>query len=197
MSDRVDDLVVVLPGILGSVLERDGAPVWNHSLAALRHVLPPHRLAAALQIDEPLRPTRLIKGVHLMPGLWKIDGYGGLLRYLRGSLDFSRGNLVEFPYDWRLSCADNAVQLKETVERELTRWRETVPEARVSYLCHSMGDAAPRGRQGRRRTQPGSGASGEGPTGEVRRVPQPARRSDERVSLGARALADLPMRRHR
>jgi hypothetical protein len=139
MSDRVDDLVVVLPGILGSVLERDGAPVWNHSLAALRHVLPPHRLAAALQIDEPLRPTRLINGVHLMPGLWKIDGYGGLLRYLRGALDFNRGNLVEFPYDWRLSCADNAVQLKETVERELTRWRETVPEARVSYLCHSMG----------------------------------------------------------
>ncbi|MFI7704357.1 esterase/lipase family protein [Nonomuraea sp. NPDC049480] len=139
MSDRVDDLVVVLPGILGSVLEHNGTAVWDHSLAAMRRVLPPRRLAAALQIDEPLQPARLINGVHLMPGLWKIDGYGSLLRYLRGSLDFSRGNLVEFPYDWRLSCADNAVRLDETVERELTRWRETVPEARVSYLCHSMG----------------------------------------------------------
>ncbi|MEV0828875.1 esterase/lipase family protein [Nonomuraea rubra] len=139
MADRVDDLVVVLPGILGSVLEHNDTPVWDHSLAAVRRMLPPRRLAAALGATEPLRPAGLIHGVHLVPGLWKIDGYGGLLRYLRGSLDFTRGNLIEFPYDWRLSCADNAVRLKETVERELTRWRESVPDARVSYVCHSMG----------------------------------------------------------
>ncbi|MEO3811294.1 alpha/beta fold hydrolase [Sphaerisporangium sp. B11E5] len=141
MAERMDDLVVVIPGILGSVLERDGREVWNHSLAAMRHVLPPGRLVDALRLDGPgeVTATRLIGGLHVVPGLWGIDGYGGLLDHLEKVFDVSRGNLVAFPYDWRLSCRVNACRLGDVVERELLRWRETVPDAKAVFVCHSMG----------------------------------------------------------
>lgn len=148
MPDTIDDLVVVLPGIGGSVLARDGHPIWDHSLAAARRMLPPGRLNKALALpagigdEDPqdgVEPTGLIGGLHLVPGLWKISGYDRLLATLRKRLDFSRGNLVEFAYDWRLSCRVNAQRLHRRVEEELGRWRQTVPDARVSYVCHSMG----------------------------------------------------------
>ncbi|MFI7466884.1 esterase/lipase family protein [Nonomuraea sp. NPDC049646] len=134
-------MIVVIPGILGSVLERGGKRIWDHSLAAMRHVLPPRRLVSALSLDDgdDVRPVGLINGLHIVPGLWGIDGYGPLLGYLRRQFDVSRGNLISFPYDWRLSCAVNARRLGVTVERELTRLREHVPTAKVTYICHSMG----------------------------------------------------------
>jgi pimeloyl-ACP methyl ester carboxylesterase len=148
VPDRVDDLIVILPGILGSVLERDGAPIWDHSLAAMRHLMPPRRLVDALRLEsgigdhapgDGVRAVGLIKGLHIVPGLWSIDGYAGLLRYLRKTLDLDRGNLLTFPYDWRLSNIVNATRLARAVEDKLSDWRQTVPDAQVIYICHSMG----------------------------------------------------------
>ncbi|MFC6079563.1 esterase/lipase family protein [Sphaerisporangium aureirubrum] len=141
MSERFDDLIVVIPGIIGSVLERDGRPVWDLSLAAMRRVLPPGGLVEGLRLGGKGTVTapRIIRGLHVIPGLWGIDGYGPLLDHLARVFDVSRGNLVEFPYDWRLSCQVNACRLEATVQRELLRWRETVPGAKVVFVCHSMG----------------------------------------------------------
>ncbi|GAA1271948.1 hypothetical protein GCM10009677_26250 [Sphaerisporangium rubeum] len=141
MPERMDDLIVVIPGILGSVLARDGREIWNHSLAAMRHGLPPGRLADALSLDGPgeVTATGLVRGLHVIPGFWGIDGYGGLLDHLERVFDVTRGNLVAFPYDWRLSCRVNACRLEAVVQRELLRWRETVPGAKAVFVCHSMG----------------------------------------------------------
>ncbi|CAM5241751.1 hypothetical protein GCM10010329_44750 [Streptomyces spiroverticillatus] len=144
---QLEDLVVVVPGITGSVLERDGHEFWNHSLSALAHATPARKLVRNLRLaPEPgapdgVRATGLVRGAHLLPGLWGIDGYGPLLSYLRRTFDFSGGNLVEFPYDWRLSNAVNAAALGKVVEGALTRWREASrnPDARVTFVCHSMG----------------------------------------------------------
>ncbi|MFE7429189.1 hypothetical protein, partial [Streptomyces sp. NPDC057545] len=51
-------------------------------------------------------------------------------------------NLIDFAYDWRLSCRYNADRLAERVDEELGRWRASAPEraeARVVFICHSMG----------------------------------------------------------
>jgi hypothetical protein len=51
------------------------------------------------------------------------------------------GQVVEFPYDWRLSNRATARRLQRTVEDALGRWREQPGhvDAKVTYICHSMG----------------------------------------------------------
>jgi pimeloyl-ACP methyl ester carboxylesterase len=51
------------------------------------------------------------------------------------------GNLLLFPYDWRLSNVLSASRLAETASRELDRWRKYSknPNAKLVLICHSMG----------------------------------------------------------
>ncbi|MGV9455454.1 lipase/acyltransferase domain-containing protein [Streptomyces sp. NPDC003635] len=149
----VTDLVVVLPGIMGSVLARDGREVWNHTLAvAGRHALGGldeiRRLAlpADLGDSDPgdgVEAVGLIKGLHILPGVSAIDGYETLLTFLERRLGLSArsGNLLPFPYDWRLSVRLTARRLAERVEPALEDWRRRSghPEARVVFVAHSMG----------------------------------------------------------
>ncbi|MFD7409283.1 esterase/lipase family protein [Streptomyces sp. NPDC059866] len=149
----VTDLVVVLPGIMGSVLAKGGHEVWNHTLAvAGRHAL--HRLndvkALALPRDlgdadpgDGIEAVGLIKGLHILPGVSAIDGYGTLLTFLERRLGVSErnGNLLPFPYDWRLSVRLNARRLAARVEPALAAWRTRTgdPTARAVFVAHSMG----------------------------------------------------------
>jgi hypothetical protein len=51
------------------------------------------------------------------------------------------GNLLEFPYDWRLSNKLNAQRLADKVIPALDRWRVSTknPDAKLIFICHSMG----------------------------------------------------------
>ncbi|EKX66875.1 hypothetical protein STRIP9103_08185 [Streptomyces ipomoeae 91-03] len=147
------DLVVVLPGIMGSVLARDGREVWNHTLAvAGRHALGGldeiRRLAlpADLGDSDPgdgIEAVDLIKGLHILPGVSAIDGYATLLTFLERRLGLSErsSNLLPFPYDWRLSVRLTARRLAARVEPALDAWRRRSgnPEARAVFVAHSMG----------------------------------------------------------
>ncbi|MEU2395891.1 hypothetical protein [Streptomyces sp. NPDC007369] len=152
---RVTDLVVVLPGIMGSRLANaDGKPVWDLSGGALWRGL---RLfgpsLASLRVpkdtgnDHPgdgVVPVGLMRDVHAIPGIWHpIDGYTDLLAWLEREFTLTAGeNLIPFPYDWRLSCRYNAERLQEAVDQALSRWQDSAPErrdARVVFVCHSMG----------------------------------------------------------
>ncbi|MFD4246539.1 hypothetical protein ACFWP3_33820 [Streptomyces sp. NPDC058525] len=151
----MNDLVVVLPGIMGSRLaDADGTPVWDLSGGALWHGLRTfgrsvNRLRLPKDIgdghpDDGVVPTGLMPDLHAIPGIWQpVDGYTGLVDWLERSFSLTTGdNLVPFPYDWRLSCRYNAERLKKTVARALERWRASAPEradARVVFICHSMG----------------------------------------------------------
>ncbi|WAP55042.1 lipase/acyltransferase domain-containing protein [Streptomyces sp. S465] len=149
----VTDLVVVLPGIMGSVLVKDGHEVWNHTLAvAGRHALGRLNEVRALALprdigdDSPrdgVEAVNLIKGLHILPGVSAIDGYGALLTFLERRLGVSErnGNLLPFPYDWRLSVRLNARRLAARVEPALVAWRARTgdPTARVVFVAHSMG----------------------------------------------------------
>ncbi|MGW4125888.1 esterase/lipase family protein [Nocardia sp. NPDC004711] len=153
------DLIVVIPGIMGSTLEKDGKPFWSNRLGALADsILHLNRNVDYLCVpdglgddhpDDGVVPTDLMGNIHVVPGLWSpVQGYGTLVSRLRriGFNDIpnssSAPNLVLFPYDWRLSNRYNARRLKTVVERALTRWREAAPQnqqAQVTFVCHSMG----------------------------------------------------------
>src|SRR4051794_13723559 len=107
------DVFVCLPGITGSVLRKDGRDLWNLSGGALFHALSTlGESIQDLQLDEDpsdvddlgdgVTATEVIRDVHLIPGLWKIDGYTKMLRYIEDTFDVTWGsNLFQFPYDWR------------------------------------------------------------------------------------------------
>jgi pimeloyl-ACP methyl ester carboxylesterase len=152
------DLVVVLPGILGSTLRRDGRLVWAPSAgSALRAIttfgasLRRLELPAGIGDQHPcdgVEPAALMPDLHVLPGIWTpIKGYDTLLARLR-RLGYREsgpgmpGNLLPVPYDWRLSCRYNAQRLGTIIEPALQRWRDQgrpYAGAQVVFVCHSMG----------------------------------------------------------
>ena len=159
----VRDVVVVLPGIMGSeLLDAKGHPLWAVSAGALARAI--HKLGgslrrltlpATLDAERPpddVRPGRLVDSLHVIPGLWSpIVGYDGLLRFLRsprfhlveevpGDADVLP-NLISFAYDWRLSCRYNGKRLAKEVVPALKRWREQpgMKDAKLVLVGHSMG----------------------------------------------------------
>ena len=105
------DVVVLLPGITGSVLRKDGRDVWAVSMPAALGALASlgrNLQALAVPADAPLdddggvTASRLMPDVHIVPGLWRIDGYTRIAEAIRRTFDVRLGeNFFEFPYDWR------------------------------------------------------------------------------------------------
>jgi hypothetical protein len=163
---RLRDLVIVLPGITGSVLARtaaDEAPVdvWAPSGQALWQGLKSlGDSVRALEVPthdprhEPpetgFSATRVVQDLHGVLGLGKIDGYTALTKLVTDQFvvtpgrldDKAAANFFEFPYDWRLSNRHSAEQLRDFVKTRLERWRTAsngAPDAKVMLLAHSMG----------------------------------------------------------
>src|SRR5205807_1419798 len=141
MPHPVRDVLVVVPGILGSRLERDGDPIWGTARSTARALLNPEA-ALGLHGDgfapEPdVRAVGLMGRVAQFPGLSKIDAYDGLTDWLQERFELHPTNFVIFPYDWRLSCAVNARLLQERICPVLkARWHR-YPDARFVFICHS------------------------------------------------------------
>ncbi|MDT2007338.1 hypothetical protein FXW78_27635 [Rhodococcus opacus] len=148
------DVVVLLPGIGGSVLARDGKDVWAPTPgAALAGVLSLGGNIKRLQLDgddpdlddlgDGVVATRLVPDFHFVPGLdWKIDGYTKFRNDVVRRFGVVPGdNYFEFPYDWR---RDNRVAARALARRShewLSRWREKSgnADAKLVLVCHSMG----------------------------------------------------------
>ena len=89
-----NDLIVVIPGITGSTLTRDGTEIWSSKpatvLAALatlgKHI---RKLQLPSDIgdqapDDGVEAAALISHLHFIPGLWTpIHGYEKLVERLR------------------------------------------------------------------------------------------------------------------
>ncbi len=144
----MSDLVVVLPGILGSTLRDGDGMVWEVSgRAALRAVLSLGRdlqrlrLPAGIGDEHPgdgIEPVALMADLHVIPGIWTpLKGYDRVTRRLN-SLGYTveKGNLLLFAYDWRLSNRYNGALLARRVDEALDRIGQ---DAEVSFVCHSMG----------------------------------------------------------
>ena len=147
----MEDLIILLPGITGSVLSVAGRPVFEATNAMListwwrrgRNLdvlgLPPADGAA------PVEATGLFLGPHWLLGMGWVNGYGPLSDLIVRELDTTHpgepGNFHHFPYDWRLDNRDAAARLRAFVDEKLGWWREATEndEARVIFLAHSMG----------------------------------------------------------
>jgi pimeloyl-ACP methyl ester carboxylesterase len=155
-------LVVVLPGILGSTLARDDQEAWAPSAGVVWQAIRSFgasiqslTLPADLGDDHPgdgVEPLALMPDLHILPGLWSANiGYSRLLDWLTQRFTLvppdpkdpaKPANLLPFAYDWRLSNRYNARRLRAVVEPALERWRalaEANREARLIFICHSMG----------------------------------------------------------
>jgi len=147
-------LVIVLPGISGSVLTKDGKEVWGTSTAAIWRAVTSGvdsiRGLAIQGIDDPslddlgdgVEAVRLVQDLHIIPGLWKIDGYSAIIARLTKSLELETGkNLFEFPYDWRRDNRVAARKLARSAKTWLDKWRQSsgASDARLVLVAHSMG----------------------------------------------------------
>ena len=161
---RMRDLVMVLPGITGSVLsERHGTkwePLWDLSGGAVWQYLKSRGdslQSLALDTHDPrtvvppgsIDATGLVDGFHGVFGLAKIDGYGDMINEISNRFSVTVGrwdddapaNLVPFPYDWRLSGRTSADRLDKAIGSKLNAWRDSEkdPGAKVILIAHSMG----------------------------------------------------------
>ena len=145
-----NDLVVVLPGILGSTLRQDGHLVWAPSGGSVLRAIGTFgrsirrlELPAEIGDDHPfdgVEPVGLMPDLHILPGIWTaVKGYDVLLDRLRSLGYREPGSLLPVPYDWRLSCRYNARRLGTIVEPALQRWRDQggpYADAQVVFVCH-------------------------------------------------------------
>jgi pimeloyl-ACP methyl ester carboxylesterase len=150
---HVGDVIVLLPGITGSVLQKDGKDVWALSGGAAVSALT--SLGSSIknlkiQGDDPdaddlgdgVTASRVIPDTHLIPGLWKIDGYGKVAKTIRDEFDVQPGvNFFEFAYDWRRDNRVHARRLARESRAWLNTWRDRSGNdgARLVLIGHSMG----------------------------------------------------------
>jgi pimeloyl-ACP methyl ester carboxylesterase len=161
MKYPLHDVVVVLPGVMGSELrDSEGNEVWGTSRGSLlKAVLTRGKAAKRLQLpegigDEPapdgVVATRLLTDIHVIPGIWSVSiGYERITQWFRetfAAVEAGGGapaavNFVPFPYDWRLSNRASAAALKQMVEPMLERFRAQpgCSDAKLVFVAHSMG----------------------------------------------------------
>jgi hypothetical protein len=156
MADKslLRDVVVLLPGITGSVLaDGDNNVVWGYSAgsiakalltggASMRKALAlPHDDVSRDDLDDGIHATALMPDLHLIPGLWKIDGYSAIADMLLANFELTEGrNFFRFPYDWRRDNRVAARKLARDTHGWLQAWRDSGhPDAKLILLAHSMG----------------------------------------------------------
>ena len=132
----MSDVVVLLPGITGSVLQKNGKDVWGPSGGAILRALMSGGKSIrglALGADDPnvddlgdgVTVPALVPDVHLIPGFWKIDGYTKVRETLFRLFSLTLGeNYFELPYDWRRDNRVAARKLARLSHDWLARWRE-------------------------------------------------------------------------
>ncbi|UQA92338.1 lipase/acyltransferase domain-containing protein [Streptomyces halobius] len=166
-EDRTRDACIVVPGIMGSVLEdtATGAELWGADPGMLTDPLTGKGFLGTLHANgqeqaadddtarrNPLtriRATTLLTKPWWLPVFEGLDPYTDLHKALQ-SVTLNPRAVAPFPYDWRLAVAYNGALLAREARAHLARWREQVaarPEwraagerqSRLLFAAHSMG----------------------------------------------------------
>ncbi|MET8731261.1 hypothetical protein ABZV81_29415 [Streptomyces parvus] len=165
-DDRTRDACVVVPGIMGSVLEdATGHPLWGVDLAMLTRPSDGEGFLGALHANgqeqaadadtarrDPvtrIRATALLDTPWWLPVFEGLDPYSDVHKTLTGAA-LAPDAVASFPYDWRLAISYNGALLARAARAHLTRWRERVAarsewraageqRPRLLFAAHSMG----------------------------------------------------------
>lgn len=161
MSKLMPHMIILLPGIMGSVLQKDGKDLWALSGQALWQFL--RTLGKRIgelgvqgddwrqdSLDDGVQAVRLIEDLHSIPPLVEHAGYSvitqGITEFFgleQGSVDLpvESASFFTFPYDWRRDNRVAARKLQQFIETQLPRWREWsgARNAQVILIGHSMG----------------------------------------------------------
>ena len=161
---QMKDIVVILPGITGSVLQKDGKDIWGFSSEVILNFIKSRgKSLDALRVEQDdsdaedlgdgIKAVRLVEDASI-PGLVKIlDGYTQTTKMItenfsniiQGDIyhdpDDKAANFYHFPYDWRRDNRASAKILKKWLDIRLKCWREHSgnQNAKVILLAHSMG----------------------------------------------------------
>ncbi len=157
---RLRDLIILLPGITGTVLQKDGREIWGTSRRffwdavrtrgeLLRQLTLAEDDPSVDALADGITATRLVPDATIVPGLMKIDGYTATSQMIRDRFKIEEGtlndrkpaNFIEFPYDWRRDNRVAARHLKALVDVRLPQWRKYsgANNAKVIFVAHSMG----------------------------------------------------------
>jgi pimeloyl-ACP methyl ester carboxylesterase len=154
-------LIILLPGIMGSALQKDGKDLWALSGQALwQHLLTLGKRIGELNIHgddwqrndlgDGVRAVRLIEDLHSIPPLVEHAGYSVIRKGISDFFGLTEGSIEQpddsasfftFPYDWRRDNRAAARELQEFIQKQLPRWREYsgAKKAQVILIGHSMG----------------------------------------------------------
>jgi len=154
------DIVIILPGVMGSVLQKDGQDIWAISGKSIWNILKKRSdYFDVLEVrnDDPERDvlddgiiaTRLMPDVHIIPGFVTVDGYSKIVELFHKNFDIIEttidspdpGNFIQFPYDWRRDNRASALKLQKLINIKLPLWQKFSDnkDARVILIGHSMG----------------------------------------------------------
>jgi hypothetical protein len=150
---RLRHLVVVIPGIGGSVLQTSsGKPLWGQDRRRLAgSIIDPGRLSLSEQPD--LVPVDVLRSITLTPPLpFTVHGYDTLISATAAAfspvtVDTARpgvdpvpgADLLLFPYDFRLGVQSAAGRLKSTIDARLADLTGAARAGRVIVVAHSLG----------------------------------------------------------
>lgn len=145
------DLIILLPGILGSSLAKDGKPLWGSSIGSISSLVFSNALdTLALKgtddgqddIGDGVEVTGVVPNVEIIPGFWKHGGYSIVSRSLRAGIQVEQGkSYFEFGYDWRRDNRVSARRLDRFAREKLKAWQQHSgnENAKVVLVAHSMG----------------------------------------------------------
>jgi hypothetical protein len=154
MPEKMPDVIVLLPGITGSELKKNGKVVWGWSGRALvknlltgggafvKDLWVEQDSPTEESLDDGVTASSLLDDLHVLPGIWKIDGYGAVAKFIASEFAVVEGkNFFRFPYDWRRDNRSSARTLKKRTDGWLRQWRSDSgnPQAKLILIAHSMG----------------------------------------------------------
>lgn len=150
---KFGDLVIIVPGILGSRLLHNGVPMWGDESSTFLQWVRTHTADLGhLSVggDDPslddlgdgIAPDGLIENVLVVGRFVTVGGYGTLRRALEKELSLKLGeNLQLFAYDWRRDLRVTIRRLATKAEGWLQAWRARSGNAaaKIVLVCHAMG----------------------------------------------------------
>ncbi|MGH2370453.1 MAG: lipase/acyltransferase domain-containing protein, partial [Chloroflexota bacterium] len=93
-------------------------------------------------LGDGVEAPGIVPDIHLIPGLWKIDGYSKIADTIKARFAVTPGhNYFEFPYDWRRDNRVAARRLARLSHDWLKAWRAASgrADAKLILVAHSMG----------------------------------------------------------